>query len=160
NAQWSIFACMNHADILVSDVSSVISDWLVTSRPFAMLNMKHSPEEFVREFPVARGAYVVARDASNLRDIVGEMLGADTLAEPRRRLAQHVLGGFDGAASVRAFAELVHEVSHADLPDPHRPHPGAVTGGDSVSPVESCPDTMTTCASTLPPTTRDSSSRN
>ena len=58
----SIMDCINTSDAMISDVSSVVSDYLFSGKPFALVAVPAPPDEFVRDFPVAAGSYVV--DAS------------------------------------------------------------------------------------------------
>ncbi|MDR1635230.1 MAG: CDP-glycerol glycerophosphotransferase family protein [Bifidobacteriaceae bacterium] len=56
---WSIIDCFNHSDLMISDVSSVVNDYLYSEKPFIMMAVTAEPDDFATEFPVARGAYVV-----------------------------------------------------------------------------------------------------
>ncbi|MDR3360348.1 MAG: CDP-glycerol glycerophosphotransferase family protein [Bifidobacteriaceae bacterium] len=58
-SELSVFDCFNLSDFMVSDVSSVVNDYLFSLKPLVMLAVTTGPDEFVEEFPVARGAYVV-----------------------------------------------------------------------------------------------------
>ncbi|MDR2114577.1 MAG: CDP-glycerol glycerophosphotransferase family protein [Bifidobacteriaceae bacterium] len=55
----SVFDCFNLSDFMVSDVSSVVNDYLFSRKPLVMMAVTTSGEQFREEFPVARGAYVV-----------------------------------------------------------------------------------------------------
>ncbi|SKB04864.1 CDP-glycerol glycerophosphotransferase family protein [Aeromicrobium choanae] len=112
---WSVAECMNHADALVSDVSSVVSDWLASGKPYLMVSMVHDLDEFAEAVPVAAGGYMVDRDLTGLPDVLARMLHEDPLAARRRELKVHVLGEFEGDASARAFAEWVHEMAHTPM---------------------------------------------
>lgn len=111
----SVAECMNRADALVSDVSSVVSDWLASGKPYLMVSMAHDLDEFAHEVPVAVGGYVVDRTLAALPKVLDEMLRRDPLAERRRRLKVHVLGEYEGDASARAFAAWVHEMAHTPM---------------------------------------------
>ncbi|WP_269303349.1 CDP-glycerol glycerophosphotransferase family protein [Aeromicrobium sp. HA] len=113
--EWSIAECMNSVDALVSDVSSVVSDWLASAKPYLMVSMVHDLDEFVDAVPVAAGAYVVDRDLTGLPEVLDEMLHRDPLAERRRELKVRVLGEFEGDESARAFAAWVHEMAHTPM---------------------------------------------
>ncbi|MCU1678537.1 MAG: hypothetical protein JWM93_3295, partial [Frankiales bacterium] len=109
NEIWSVNDCMNHADALVSDVSSVVSDWLQSGKPYAMVSTRWTEEEFRERFPVARGAYILMRDLEGADAILADMLGEDSMAAEREALRQSVLGGFSGRESAEAFAAYFHE---------------------------------------------------
>lgn len=102
---WSIVDCFNAVDALVSDVSSVVPDFLYSEKPFAVAAMGGSVEEFFAEMPVARGGYVIAGDASNLDAALDDLLGADPEAAERRRLKTYYLGDFPAERYVDAFLD-------------------------------------------------------
>ncbi|KQX72586.1 CDP-glycerol glycerophosphotransferase family protein [Aeromicrobium sp. Root472D3] len=109
NRTWSLNECMNRADALVSDVSSVVSDWLQSGKPYAMVSTKWPVDEFRDRFPVARGAYVLTRDLEDAHEVIADMLGPDSMRGPRDELRVRVLGGFTGRESAEAFAAYFHE---------------------------------------------------
>lgn len=111
----SVAECMNRADALVSDVSSVVSDWLASGKPYLMVSMAHDLDAFAHEVPVASGGYMVDRTLADLPKVLDEMLHRDPLAERRRRLKVHVLGEYEGDESARAFAAWVHEMAHTPM---------------------------------------------
>ncbi|HPU14202.1 MAG TPA: CDP-glycerol glycerophosphotransferase family protein [Aeromicrobium sp.] len=106
---WSIADCMNRADALVSDVSSVVSDWLASAKPYLMISMVHSLDEFATEVPVAAGAYVVDRHLSSFDAVVDQMLHSDPLKQQRQELKVRVLGDYEGTESAEAFSAWVHQ---------------------------------------------------
>ena len=63
---WDIPDCFNHTDALITDVSSVASDFLATGKPLAMVAIQQSGEAFPEEIPMARVAYVIEKDLSTL----------------------------------------------------------------------------------------------
>ena len=84
------------ADGLVTDVSSVLSDFLVTDRPVAVCDPAGLPaEHFLTRFPSAAGALVLPpRDEEALERMVGIVAGRapDPAAQRRSALRRHVLG--------------------------------------------------------------------
>lgn len=110
NKTWSVVDCTNHADALISDVSSVVSDFLQSEKPYAMMSMRASVEDFRAEFSVAETGYVVLGDLSNLGAMLDDMLGADPLAQARSVRKRYVLGEFTGDQSAEAFAAYVRRL--------------------------------------------------
>ncbi|MGI3780805.1 MAG: CDP-glycerol glycerophosphotransferase family protein [Janthinobacterium lividum] len=102
---WSIVDCFNAVDALVSDVSSVVPDFLYSEKPFAVAAMGGSVDEFFAEMPVARGGYVIAGDASNLDVALDDLLGPDPEAAERRRLKTYYLGDFPAETYADAFLD-------------------------------------------------------
>jgi hypothetical protein len=115
---WTVVDCANHADALISDVSSVVSDFLQSEKPYVMTSMRSSVEDFRAEYAVARGAYVLLGDLSNLDAVLEDLLGADPLAPTRKALKRYVLGDFTGEKSADAFAEFVRELAGSPTPVP------------------------------------------
>jgi CDP-glycerol:poly(glycerophosphate) glycerophosphotransferase len=95
SVRMSLFDCINAADVLISDVSSVASDWLFSEKPFALTNVLGEERgAFEAAFPLARAAYVIDKDAGNLDEVLEELLKIDSLAEMRRNLRTYYLGDF------------------------------------------------------------------
>ena len=78
---WDIPDCFNHSDALVTDVSSVASDFLATGKPFAMVAIQQRGQAFLKEIPMARVAYVIEKDLSTLTYAVDALFGPDPLAD-------------------------------------------------------------------------------
>ena len=113
---WTVVDCANHVDALISDVSSVVSDFLQSEKPYAMTAMQASVEDFRRKYPVARGGYVLLGDLSNLHSVLDELLRTDPLASARSELKRYVLGEFTGDESAEAFAAFVRELAGGAAP--------------------------------------------
>ncbi|WP_111718556.1 CDP-glycerol glycerophosphotransferase family protein [Homoserinimonas sp. OAct 916] len=95
--------CFNAADALISDVSSVVPDFLYSEKPFAMASMTASIATFVDEFPIARVAYLFDRQLENLEAQLDLLLGTDPLKQQRHALKSYYLGDFDPAHYADAF---------------------------------------------------------
>ncbi|PFG37615.1 hypothetical protein ATL41_2382 [Flavimobilis soli] len=106
----SMSACMAEATMLLTDVSSVLSDFLATDRPYAVADPRGvGRERFVEEFPSAAGGAVVttAADVEALLDALAR--GVDELAGVRAALRGQLLGDHpeDAHATFRqAIADL------------------------------------------------------
>ncbi|HEX5597162.1 MAG TPA: CDP-glycerol glycerophosphotransferase family protein [Micromonosporaceae bacterium] len=99
----TLVECINRSDVLISDVSGVISDYLFSGKPYAVTDMVNEGEEFVSGFPLARGGYVLRPDLSNVDDVLELLLNADPLAETRRALRTRYLGDFPAQNYAEAF---------------------------------------------------------
>ena len=106
-----ILDCVNASDAMVSDVSSVVSDYLFSGKPFAMVAVPSEPERFVSEYPVAQAAYVIRGDLGNVGPVLSEMLGADPLAAQRASIRVDYLGDFPAEQYADAFVDAVRLVS-------------------------------------------------
>jgi hypothetical protein len=105
----SLFDCMNAADAMISDVSAVASDWLYTEKPFALVNMlRQDIDAFQRDFPLAKAAYVLDRDAITSGAIgpaLDDLLHADPAIETRRKIKTYYLGDFPPDAYADGFLQ-------------------------------------------------------
>lgn len=110
DVEWSVADCTNASDALISDVSSVVSDWLQSEKPYSMTAMRSSVEEFRDEYPIAQTAYVLRGDLENLDEVLDDLLVDDPLAEARSARKRYVLGEFRGEESADAFADFVRRV--------------------------------------------------
>ncbi|MDN3355489.1 hypothetical protein [Actinomadura sp. DC4] len=116
-----VYDCFNHADLLVTDISSVAGDFIVTGKPYAVTNVKGlDTEEFRRLFPTAAmAAYLIGPDCAGLADLVAQAQsgGPDPMAGPRQELRDHLLGPdeldaskrFGAAVSALGAKSLIHE---------------------------------------------------
>ncbi len=101
--EWDIPECFNHSDALVTDVSSVASDFLATGKPFAMVAIQQSGAAFTKEIPMARVAYVIESDLSTLASALDNLLGPDPIREARLVYRTHCLGNALGARAPEGF---------------------------------------------------------
>jgi CDP-Glycerol:Poly(glycerophosphate) glycerophosphotransferase len=100
----SLFDCINAADALISDISSVASDWLYTAKPFALTNtLANERAEFERAYPLARAAYVIDAAASNIAAVADDLLRDDPMVAIRRQVRVYYLGDFDEASYSDGF---------------------------------------------------------
>lgn len=91
----SVTDCFNLSDAMISDVSSVVGDYLFSHKPFAMVSTRTDTDIFRREFPMSRAAYVIegrGKRVLNLEETLDGLLGDDPMAEERIGLATYYLG--------------------------------------------------------------------
>ncbi|MGH1562426.1 CDP-glycerol glycerophosphotransferase family protein [Mumia sp. DW29H23] len=130
--EMSVFDCINAADAMVSDVSSVVVDWLFSGKPFAMTAMTENGRDFVGHYPIAAASYVIEGDASNLPSALDAMLGADPLALERRAVRADYLGDFPAEGYADVFVERAREIidhPRADVLEGESPEGEAEDGG-------------------------------
>ena len=106
----TILDCMNHSDAMICDVSSVVSDYLFSGKPFAMVAVPSEPARFVEDYPVAKAAYIIRGDLSNLDSALDDMLGDDPLAAQRKATRVDYLGDFPPDSYASAFVEAVRSI--------------------------------------------------
>jgi hypothetical protein len=109
-----VYDCFNHADLLITDISSVTGDFIVSGKPYAVTNVRGmSTEEFRRLFPTAaEAAYLVGPDCAEVPAIVAQAAGEglDPMAERRRELRNRLLGS-DGLDSDKRFSAAISALS-------------------------------------------------
>ncbi|SCF28388.1 CDP-Glycerol:Poly(glycerophosphate) glycerophosphotransferase [Micromonospora viridifaciens] len=104
----ALFDCFNQTDLLISDVSSVVSDFLQSQRPYVVANPSGLPEdEFRRTFPTSRAAYLLSADCGELEKIIAvTRAGDDPMTEARRELKTYLLGPDEPNSMERFRAEI------------------------------------------------------
>ena len=109
---WDVPACFNASDAMITDVSSLASDYLASGKPFAMVAVTASGEAFRHEFPMARVAYVIEPDLSTLDEVLDALLGAgpDPLAPQRRDYRTYCLGVWLGSEAPKEFLRVAGEI--------------------------------------------------
>ena len=107
---WDIPECFNHCDALITDVSSVASDFLATGKPMAMVAIQQKGAAFRQAIPMARVAYVIESDLSTLPKALDELLGPDSLAAERRAYRSYCLGDALGSDAPVPFFREVEQI--------------------------------------------------
>jgi hypothetical protein len=107
---WDIPECFNHCDALITDVSSVASDFLATGKPMAMVAIQQKGAAFRQAIPMARVAYVIESDLSTLPKALDELLGRDSVAAERRAYRSYCLGDALGSDAPLPFLREVEQI--------------------------------------------------
>ena len=102
-AEMSLIDCFNESHALISDVSSVASEYLYSEKPFAITDMADHGDEFVDTFPLARVAYVIDRRAANLGDVLDQLLKTDPKRNDRLLARVNYLGDLPRDTYTDAF---------------------------------------------------------
>ncbi|WP_435887291.1 hypothetical protein [Streptomyces griseoluteus] len=139
----ALYTCFNAADLLISDVSSVVSDWLSSEKPYAVANTSGlSEDEFRAAFPTVSAGTVLTSDAATVRYLLDAVRDPrqDRHAADRAKLKEHLLGPAEPPSPDR-FAAAVRELcaksddrrARADArPSPAIPAPRTAGDGASV----------------------------
>ncbi|MEU6818393.1 hypothetical protein [Streptomyces sp. NPDC046860] len=108
----ALSTCFNAADLLISDVSSVVSDWLSSEKPYAVTNTSGlSEDDFRAAFPTVSAGTVLTPDAAGVPELLESVRDPrrDRYAADRARLKEHLLGPADPPSTER-FASAVREL--------------------------------------------------
>ncbi|WP_326690007.1 MULTISPECIES: hypothetical protein [unclassified Streptomyces] len=109
----TIFSCFNEADLLVSDVSSVVSDYLSSEKPYAVVNTGGLDEEGFRTAnPTVRAATILGPDGAGVPELLAavRLPEEDRLAPARAALKVRLLGPAEPPSLVR-FNRAVHALA-------------------------------------------------
>jgi CDP-glycerol glycerophosphotransferase (TagB/SpsB family) len=102
-----LYDCFDHADVLVADVSSVVTDFLATGKPYVCANPRGVSEAaFRRENPTAGAAYLLGPDCQEVPDIFELVRGADPKGPDRASMREYLLGPDTPPAIVRWKAAI------------------------------------------------------
>ncbi|WP_197352368.1 hypothetical protein [Streptomyces bathyalis] len=99
-----IHSCFNQADLLVSDVSSVVSDYLSSEKPYAVVNTTGlTEEEFRAGFPTVRAATILTPEAEGIPALLESVRepATDALRPARTELKAYLLGPDEPPSAVR-----------------------------------------------------------
>ncbi|SDC10387.1 hypothetical protein SAMN05216505_101408 [Streptomyces prasinopilosus] len=105
----ALYSCFNAADLLISDVSSVISDFLAGGKPYAVVNTGGTAEDAFRAaFPTVAAATVLTPDASGVPALLEAVRHPekDGLADARAELRLRLLGPDEPTSLERCNAAL------------------------------------------------------
>ncbi|MFF8727391.1 hypothetical protein ACF073_12990 [Streptomyces sp. NPDC015171] len=94
-AQPRLYDCFNVSDAMVSDISSVVSDFIASGKPYAVTDSAEvGVEEFKRHNTAVRAAVILSNSAAELGGLLDAVRdpSADPLAHERTELKQYLLG--------------------------------------------------------------------
>ncbi|WP_433527912.1 CDP-glycerol glycerophosphotransferase family protein [Micromonospora sp. CA-263727] len=104
----SVVDCFNASDVMVSDVSSVVADYLYSEKPFAMVAVSTPAVRFTDEFPLGRASYVIDAYGGRVQGLdaaLDDLLGSDPLASTRRDLKKYYLGDIPAEGYAQHFVD-------------------------------------------------------
>ncbi|WP_103536147.1 hypothetical protein [Streptomyces sp. SM11] len=125
----TLYDCFNHSDLLIGDMSSVVSDFVATRKPYAIFNLEGLPDaEFRNEQRTAYASYLLDAECNGLETALTAMLSVDqdVMAPYREQLKEYLLGPDNPPSTVR-FAEAANTLYRSgirDFPVEHPDDPG------------------------------------
>ncbi|MEV6766796.1 hypothetical protein AB0N16_40465 [Streptomyces sp. NPDC051105] len=108
-AEPRLYDCFNVSDAMVSDISSVVSDFIASGKPYAVTDSAEvGVEEFKRANTAVRAAVILSNSAKELDALLDAVRdpSADPLAGDRDELKQYLLGP-DEPTSIEQFNAAV-----------------------------------------------------
>ncbi|MET7570153.1 hypothetical protein ABZT04_16855 [Streptomyces sp. NPDC005492] len=136
-AEPRLYDCFNVSDAMVSDISSVVSDFIASGKPYAVTDSAQlGVEEFKRQNTAVRAAVILSNKATELGELLAAVRApeADPLAEDRKELKEYLLGP-DEPTSIQQFNTAVANLalkSQARNAGQER----AAASGETTSPAE------------------------
>ncbi|MFF3417083.1 hypothetical protein ACFYW9_20640 [Streptomyces sp. NPDC002698] len=112
-AEPRLYDCFNVSDAMVSDISSVVSDFIASGKPYAVTDSAElGAEEFKRQNTAVRAAVILTNSAAELGELLAAVAdpAADAQAEGRQELKRYLLGP-DEPASIDQFNSAVRELA-------------------------------------------------
>ena len=104
----TLYSCFNQADLLISDISSVVADFVATEKPYAITNCEGiTHEEFRVTHPTSSAAYMLSPDGEGLDEALDatHLPEADRLSQQRGELRNYLLGGPDSQSRFNAAVD-------------------------------------------------------
>ncbi len=119
-AEPTLYACFNHSDALVGDISSVVPDFLASGKPYFIPNTRGlDHQELCDSSASARAAYLLDPEPQSWEASFADATGDDSLSESREELREFLLGPYfvDPIEPWRiATADLIDR-ANAEWPD-------------------------------------------
>jgi hypothetical protein len=108
-----LYDCFNASEAMVSDISSVVSDFIASGKPYAVTDSAElGVEEFKRQNTAVRAAVILTNSAAELDQLLDAVRdpAADPLAEDRKELKEYLLGP-DEPTSIERFNTAVADLA-------------------------------------------------
>jgi hypothetical protein len=133
-----LYSCFNAADVLVTDISSVLSDFSATGKPYLVTNPANVPAaRFTAENPAAAGGYILDADCAALPDLLaGLRRGVDPMRGARDAARHRLLGPDDDDPAAR-FRAAIAAVVEPGPPRANRTTVLSTAAASAAGPVES-----------------------
>lgn len=112
-AEPRLYDCFNVSDAMVSDISSVVSDFIASGKPYAVTDSAElGAEEFKRQNTAVRAAVILSNGAAELGGLLAAVRdpAADALADDRGELKRYLLGP-DEPKSIDQFNTAVAQLA-------------------------------------------------
>ncbi|MCX5524023.1 hypothetical protein OG342_14280 [Streptomyces bobili] len=112
-AEPRLYDCFNASEAMVSDISSVVSDFIASGKPYAVTDSAElGAEEFRRQNTAVRAAVILTNDAAGVEQLLDAVRdpAADPLAADRKELKEYLLGP-DAPTSIERFDAAIADLA-------------------------------------------------
>ena len=137
----TLYQCFDESDALISDISSVVSDYLKSEKPYFVTNGAGVPAaDFRTDNPSSGAAYLIGPAAEGLVDGLAEARTSDVMRAHRHEVRIYLLGPADVSAietfraatdRLAAKAERTHLVQRSGVEDDDERLQGDPSVGDA-----------------------------
>lgn len=103
----------NMSDMIVSDLSGILSDWLFSLKPYLLVSMDQSAEEFTQRYPMAKtGVVLDGRAPKDFEPAIARLLNTDTKAafDARKEMREYYLAGAENDDRAALFNSVVKRI--------------------------------------------------
>ncbi|MFT3859843.1 CDP-glycerol glycerophosphotransferase family protein [Micropruina sp.] len=105
-SELTLYECFDMADAMISDISSVVTDYLYTERPLVTSNPRRLPRDlFFHTFPTQQASYIMEGVLENFNEVMDDVLGLDSQREQRVAVKKYVLGDHPNGPTATFVAE-------------------------------------------------------
>ncbi|WP_328736344.1 hypothetical protein [Streptomyces bobili] len=108
-----LYDCFNASEAMVSDISSVVSDFIASGKPYAVTDSAElGAEDFRRQNTAVRAAVILTNDAAGVEQLLDAVRdpAADPLAADRKELKEYLLGP-DAPTSIERFDAAIADLA-------------------------------------------------
>lgn len=107
NSSVNIHELFNRSDALISDISSVASDYLFTEKPFALVDSQEYNNKIYHRFPLSRASYIVTKNMNNISNIIDELCNTDSMMEQRIFMKGQYIFQSDSLSQFEQFKQSI-----------------------------------------------------
>lgn len=112
SSECDLYTLMNESDVLISDVSSVMVDYLYTDKPIIMCDTSGlSLDELEIEFPISKAAYIHGSN-EDVSELIEGIIFQDFKNDERLKVKKKVLG--ENSNSFEVFQRIVLESTNVE----------------------------------------------
>lgn len=98
---------VNLSDVLISDISGIVSDWLYSLKPYLLVSMDESPAKFTKRYPIAEGGHVLTQKDA----LTDGLLNDDAkLAAKRKKIRAYYIAGADTQKADALFMKATKDI--------------------------------------------------
>ncbi len=104
-----LFYYFEISDVLITDISSVANDFLITDKPYIITNTTNlSTVDFHEKFLTSKGAYIIDKTLKNFEKILRFSFQNDILKEERLKIKKYSLEYTKGS-SIKEFNKAINK---------------------------------------------------